>query len=188
VSGIAAASGVAGYALGRQYPRKARYRVTAGDIGILQLTGLLGVGASAIPFIDADSVNGRALAGALTAGLLGGVLIGDLTLVRRYDHTESEAWRVKLGALAGGLLGGGVVVLAEPDAQAGFAMVVAGAIGGMILAERFVAPERANARPSALPSRGDARGSAARVSFDPSGLVAAASGMPGRYPVVGIRF
>jgi hypothetical protein len=179
-----------GYALGRQYPRRARYSVTAGDIGILQLTSLLGVAAGAIPFVDRDSVDDRALAGALTAGLLAGVAVGDVTLVRRYDHTEAEAWRVKLGALAGGLLGGAVVVLAETNASTGFSLVIAGAIGGTYLAERVVAPERDRSRLAALPSSAAriARRDDGRVQVDVAGTLMTVLGMPGRYELMRLRF
>lgn len=153
MSGIAAASGVAGYALGRFYPRRAGYRVTAGDIGMLQLTGVLGVGLAAIPFIDVDNVNEKAVAGSLTAGLLAGVLVGDLVYVRRFDHSEAESWRVKLGALAGGLLGGAAWVLTRPEPQGGFAMLVSGTVAGTVLGQRLVRPERAVAQSSLRPGQ-----------------------------------
>jgi hypothetical protein len=188
LSGVTAASGVAGYMLGRQYPRRAGYRVTSGDIGTLQLTALLGIGVSAIPFVRNTDVDERAFAGALTAGMLGGVLVGDLVLVRRFDHTEGEAWRVKLGALAGGLLGGAVVVLAEPSASGGVALVTAGAIVGTFLGERVVSPARDGSRRAEVPATGSARGFASRVSVDPTGLVAAFAGVRGSFPVAQIRF
>jgi len=188
VSGVLVASGVGGYALGRQYPRRASYRVTSGDIGVMHLTALLGIGASAIPFIDEPDLNERALAGSLTAGMFGGLLVGDLALVRRYDHSETEAGRVFLGAIAGGLLGGGVLVLTEADPKTSVALIVAGAIGGTILAERVVGPPRDGSRQAALPSRSGLSRLASRVALDPAGLVAALAGMRGAFPVAQVRF
>ena len=146
VSGAAVGAAIAGYALGPLYPRHANYRVTAGDVGIMRITSVLGVAAAAIPFVDRDSLNERTLAAALTGGLVAGILAGDIFFVRPFDHTESDVGRVGLGALAGSLLGGAIAVLSEPDASGAMAWITGGAIVGTIAADRMIAPTRSSSR------------------------------------------
>ncbi|HKS05846.1 MAG TPA: hypothetical protein VJR92_06000 [Gemmatimonadaceae bacterium] len=145
-SGAGVGAAIAGYALGPLYPRRAGYRVTAGDVGMLRITSVLGVAAASIPFIDRDRLNERTLAGALTGGLVAGILAGDIFFVRPFDHSESDVGRVGLGALAGALLGGGIAVLSEPDASGAMALITGGAIAGTFITDRTLSPTRSSAR------------------------------------------
>lgn len=145
-SGAVLAGALAGYGLGRQYVRHASYNVTPGDIRMMHVTGALGVAASLIPFFGADDVSSRSLGSALTAGLLTGTVIGDLVYTRKFDHTDSESWRVVLGAVAGGLVGGAALVLTDAEAQAGWSMVVSGSLLGTIITHKIVKPARDSKR------------------------------------------
>jgi hypothetical protein len=144
-SGATVAAALIGYPLGLQYPRRAPYRVTAGDVDLLSLTGALGVMAGSIPVIR-ESPDAKSIAAALTIGGWLGVVAGDRLLARPFDHTEPEAWRVKLGALAGALVGAAGAVLAEPNATITMSFVTAGGILGTFVADRLVTPARAHRR------------------------------------------
>jgi hypothetical protein len=87
-SGLAALA--AGYAYGPRYARVRRYTVTAGDVSTLSTAATIGAafGAAAGLAVD-DDASQAALAG-VSAGLVGGALMGDRLLVRRRDHTQSE--------------------------------------------------------------------------------------------------
>jgi hypothetical protein len=137
---------LAGYGLGRMYVRRASYNVTPGDIRMMHVTGGLGVAAALIPFVGGDDVSARSVASTLTAGMLAGTLIGDLVYTRKFDHTESESWRVALGAIAGGLVGDAALVLTDAEARAGWSMVVSGSLLGTIITHKIVRPDRDSRR------------------------------------------
>lgn len=187
VSGMAVAAGVAGYVLGPSYPRRARYTVTAGDIQMLRLGAMLGVMTSAVPIAGGGS-DPRVAAGLLTAGLVAGTLAGDLIFVRPYDHTQSDAALVSLGALAGGLMGIALPVAAESgNGTIYMSTATLGAILGTLAAEHLIQPRRAGDI-APIKRTGEARGRAARWHFDPTALALAATRARGVYPVVGLTF
>jgi hypothetical protein len=142
-AGAAVAAGALGYFGGMRYPRRAGYTVTAGDVQLLRLGGLIGVMAGVTMFADTDvSENaGWALA---TAGWLGGIVAADRALARPFDHSEGDARLVQLGAVAGAVLGAIPPVLARSDnAQFILGSVTAGAIVGTLGAVRMVGVRRA---------------------------------------------
>ncbi len=171
------ASGLVGYPLGVLYPRNADYNVTPGDIQTLITTGLLG-GATAAAFLDERS-SGRTVATALTAGGLLGVIAGDRFLVRRYDHSRTDAGRVSLGALAGGLMGAGIATLtdtSDPDPHLVFGAGAVGGLLGTIATERYLDPSA------------DAGRRRFRVTFNPASIAALAARTPGNHSLINVRF
>jgi hypothetical protein len=182
------AAGLVGYPVGLLYPRRARYTVTAGDVDMLGTAAALGVMTALTPVVDADTRN-QVIWAAATAGLVGGLVIGDRLLVRPYNHTQAEATQVRLGAAAGGLIGLGAAALAEAGAQATVGLATAGAILGTLGAEQLVAPARAGPRRTS-PGRNGASPDrrSARFAFTPGGGALAAVGVPGRHAVLSVRF
>jgi hypothetical protein len=170
-------SGLIGYPLGVLYPRNANYHVTPGDIQTLTTTGLLGV-TTAAAFLD-DRSSRTTVATALTAGGLLGVIAGDRFLVRRYDHSRTEAGRLALGTGAGALMGAGIATLtdtSDPDSQLIFGAAAVGGLLGMIATERYVDPS---------PDAGRRR---FRVTFNPAGIAGLAARTPGNHSLITVRF
>ncbi|HEX7019192.1 MAG TPA: hypothetical protein VF159_04230 [Gemmatimonadaceae bacterium] len=186
-AGVGVAAGIAGYMLGPSYPRRAQYTVTAGDIQMLRLGALLGVMTAGTPIIDAK-VGHRAASAILTAGLVAGVWAGDRVFVRPYDHTQSEASLVSLGAVAGGLMGIALPLAARSGSGTLYMLMgTGGAILGTLGAEQMVAPRRAGA---ATPIRtGDGRrGAATRLRFDPTAIALAAAKANGKHSILSYSF
>ena len=169
------AAGLIGYPLGVLYPRNAGYNVTPGDIQTLWTTTGLGAlaGAALLP----ESPKQWTAAAAVTAGGVLGIILGDRLLVRRYDHSRTEASRVSLGATAGALIGLGIGVLVDQDSpQLGFALATAGGIAGLIASESYTSPEK------------DAGRGGSRLSFNPVSILLAASRAPGNHALLNVRF
>jgi len=150
--GTAVAMAAAGYVIGPQYARRARYNVTSGDASVALTTAIIGATAGAA-LVDAGDQKQTAAAFA-TAGLLGGFFVSDRLLVRKYDRSASDAGWVKLGAAAGALMGGGVAAISQTKSQGTLGLVAAGAALGLIAADRMIAPAR-----DAGPMRGVLRSS-----------------------------
>ncbi len=170
-------SGLVGYPLGVLYPRNANYHVTPGDIQTLWTTAGLGIVTTAA-FLN-DHSSGRTIATSLTAGGLLGVIAGDRFLVRRYDHSRSEAGRLSLGAMAGGLMGAGVAALTDtdnPDPHLVFGAAAAGGLLGIIVTERYLQPSP------------DAGRKWARVTFNPASIFLMAARTPGNHSLLNVRF
>lgn len=179
------AFGLAGLPLGLQYPRRARYTVTAGDVDLLPLGAILGGAVAAIPFVESD-VDDRAIAGAVTAGGVLGIYAADRLLVRRADHTESESALVWLGGVAGALMGAAIPVLTESDNGTFIAgATTLGALLGTIGAEALVEPRLAG---RVRTGSGPGNGLGARLRLAPLNLGLAAFGVPGRFSLVDVRF
>ena len=189
-----AAATLAGYPLGVQYARRARYNVTAGDVGALWATGVVG-GLSAYtiahavtkPEGDNPSTSARdrhrvAVHTSAALGFLAGSAAGDLFLVRRYDHTTREAGMIILGAGGGALMGAGAQALLDPERKtddiAPYVAATLGSAVGIALAEAFMPP-----RPDA-----GRRTSGGRVRFEPAALAMAAAGAPGTHSFLRIAF
>jgi len=174
--------GILGYGVGPLYPRHTSYSVTKGDIQLVDLAGLLGGMAGGIAVAGSDDPDSRLASGLVTAGGAIGLLIGDRAFARRYNHTESDARLVGLGALAGGLIGAAVPVLTESD-NGSFILgsVTLGAVLGTIGAESLIGPRTVRERRT-----GSSDGREFRLNL--SGAAMAAFGRPGIYPIGRITF
>ena len=171
------ASGLVGYPLGVLYPRNSNYNVTPGDIQMLGSALVVGAlaGASLLP----DSPRESTAWAALTLGGIAGVLAGDRFLVRRADHSRTDASRVGLGTGAGALMGLGVAALIDNDLdnpQMAFALMTLGGLTGLIVTERAVDP------------RSDAGRQRIRVTLNTSGLAMVATGTKGMHSLLTVRF
>jgi hypothetical protein len=187
--GVAAAlvaTGVGGYFAGPAYPRRARYRVTAGDVNILWVGATLGTAAAATPFVDSDA-NENVLFATATTGLLAGVVLTNSTWARRYDHSMSDVIQTWLGTIAGGLLGGALVVLTEPDdGPVISALITAGGLVGAIAAHAMARPAIAGtSRAGLVPPKRVGR---VELQLSPLNLATAAAGVRGMHPLVALRF
>lgn len=183
VAGVVAA-GLLGYPLGVRYPRRASYRVTAGDVLALLPAGLIGGALALTPAVDGDDE--RMTSALATAGYLLGVLVGDRLLVRQYDFTESEGRLSQLGAFAGGLIGLGVAAMSGAKDNAAVALMAVGGFGGMALTVAISDPQPAGARTG---MRFDPRGGHSdRVEFAPMSVAHAMARVPGRHSLVRVRF
>src|SRR5688572_30638059 len=171
------ASGLVGYPLGILYPKNSSYNVTPGDIQTLWPAALVGALAG-ISFLPESPKESHAWAAGTLGGIVG-VLAGDRFLVRRRDHSRTDAGRLTLGTVAGGLMGGGVAALIDTnlgDPQLVFALTTVGALTGMIVTERTIDPRR------------DAGRQRVRVTFNPSGLAMLATGTQGMHSLFTVRF
>ena len=167
-----------GYPLSIVYPKRASYNVTAGDINTLWATGALGVMTAGLFVLDED-IDAEVGWPVLTAGFLGGLVAGDRLLVKRFDHTRSEAVLVNLGAAAGALMGAGVFVLVDNDRNSdelALSLATLGGIGGIAATEYVLA------------TRADAGRLGARLQFNPAGLAMAAGRVRGQHAVLRFEF
>ena len=184
---LASSALIAGYALGPMYPRRAGYTVTAGDVHTVAWASALGVAVAATPFIGQAHNDTKALSGALTAGFVGGMVLGDRHLARPYDHTRSEALLLSSGISAGALIGGGLAAGAKASSQTAWGLGVAGAILGAAATEGFF-----RSSPRSLGYRSPVRGQGGTrrvgVSVNPMGLAFAAGRRPGRFSIVHVTF
>jgi hypothetical protein len=181
--GVPLALGLGGYALGRFYAGNAPYEVTAGDANLLWLGASIGATAGLAVISETDPPP-QTIAGAVLGGGLLGVWGADRLLVRRYDHSRAEGTMVSLGGLAGSVTGIGLGVLISGEAERwdattlGFAAL--GAIGGVALTERYLAPARDMGRQQF--------GFLERLEVSPGAALVAASGAPGRHSIVRFTF
>ncbi|MDB4916286.1 MAG: hypothetical protein JWM95_3930 [Gemmatimonadetes bacterium] len=176
--------GALGYPLGLAYVRNAPYRVTAGDVGTLVTTELIGV-STAAAFLSERRLSDAVVFGALTAGFAVGAVAGDLLLVRPYDHTEAESRIVQFGAGAGAVLGLAAPVFAQShDTRTYFgAMAIGGALG-TLAAENFSKPLAA--RVSALLDK--TSNSRVAVKVSPEGALLAGLKQKGQHSLVSFVF
>jgi hypothetical protein len=177
VVALTLASGIIGYPLGVLYPRNANYNVTPGDIQTLWPSAGLGALAASV-FLD-DNPSNEAVAAALTAGGVVGMVVGDRFLVRRFDHSRADGGRVTVGAVAGALMGAGVAALTntnDPNRRLVTGLGAAGGLIGIIATERYV---------DASPDAGRSR---FRVTFNPASIAFAAAHVPGNHSLINVRF
>ena len=186
VAAALVATGIGGYFAGPAYPRRARFMVTAGDVNILWVGGVLGTAAAVTPFVDSDADENVMFATA-TTGLLAGVVLTNSAWARRYDHSMSDVFQTWLGTIAGGLLGGALVVLTEPDDGAVIsALITAGGLAGAIAAHAMARPTPAGVhRASLMPPTRVGR---VELELSPLSLATAAAGIRGTHPLVALRF
>lgn len=186
--GIAAAvagSEVLGYVVGVRYPRRASFKVTAGDMNAVQTAGLVGAlyGGAALAAID--DRDPRAIGITMGSSYLAGILVGNYTIARHDDLSTSEANIATVGALAGGLIGLAVPVLTQSDdnslifGAAGF-----GATIGMAATLAITKQNRADR------SRvGSVRRTGWQVTApSASALAGLVTRAPGRYPLLRVTF
>ena len=187
--GIAAAvagSEILGYAVGVRYPRRASFKVTAGDMNAVQTAGLVGAlyGGAALAAID--DRNPRAVGITMGSSYLAGILVGNYAIARREDLSTSEANIATVGALAGGLIGLAVPVLTQSNdnslilGAAGF-----GATLGMAATLGITKQNRAG-RSARI---GSARQTGWQVTAPSASAVAGlVTRTPGRYPLLRVTF
>jgi hypothetical protein len=170
------ASGLVGYPLGVLYPRNSSYNVTPGDIQTLWPAAAVGF-MTGISFLPESPRRSRAFLAGTAGGILG-VVAGDRFLVRRADHSRTDASRLTLGTIAGGLMGAGVAALIDNDLHPPlvFSLTAAGGLVGMIVTERSLNP------------RSDAGRQRVRLGFDPAGFVMLAAGKAGTHSLLTVRF
>ena len=174
-------AGLLGYAGGHLYAANARHNVTVGDVQTLWLSASIGAlaGGAAIASSDPDP---KTVAGALLAGALVGTVVGERTLVRRFDHTRSEGNLVALGGGAGALMGMGVGILVAGEANRGESLTLGfatlGAVAGVAMTERYLQPLQDAGRLASFD----------RLSLDPMGIAAVATGRPGRHSLLRFTF
>lgn len=171
------AAGLIGYPLGFLYPRNAMYNVTPGDIQTLWTTAVLGglAGAALLP----ESPKRRTAFTVVTAGGILGIVAGDRFLVRRLDHSRTDAARLSLGTTAGMLMGAGVAALVDKDfrnPRTVFALATAGGIAGLIATEHYISPGA------------DAGRGRIQLGFNPASIPMLLSRAPGNYPLFNVRF
>lgn len=193
---LGTAAAVAGLPLGLRYARRAAYTITAGDVGTMVTTGLIGAG-TALTAVGIDGVDANLAIAGTAAGALAGAFVGDRLLVRRFDHTVSQSNVLRVGAAAGALLGLAISVPIEfDDERPVIGLATAGAALGTLATHSLMAPHRAIERGSAprapVPSRNESRNDAARRGFDWTlnldAAALAAAGTPGQHSVLRITF
>ena len=171
----AVGAGLIGVPLGYWYAHRAAYRVTSGDVTALWTSAAIGAAAA-----GTTVAGGGATRPAVTAALVGGAVLGaiagDRFLVRRFDHSPSEGQLVALGAAGGGLMGAGVGMLVgaahDRMSPATVAFTTAGALAGLVLTERWLAPRADDGRRTG------------RLAVTPAALVGVASHQRGTYSLL----
>lgn len=174
-------AGIGGAAVGRLYAGNTDYQVTVGDVETLWLTAGIGALAGATAVADGEPER-QTTAMAMWGGALVGTVIGERTLVRRRDFTPTEGRRLALGAGAGALMGIGIGVLTVGEAEASGSLALgfatAGAIGGLVLTERYLQPSADAGRFGAL----------SRLRIDPVALASTVTGRRGRHTLLSFTF
>lgn len=175
------ASGVGGYFLGRWYAGLAPHNITVGDLQTLWTGATIGALAAGTAIASSDP-NTEVTATAVLGGAWLGILLTERTLVRKFDHSRSEANLVALGGVAGGLMGVGIGLLVAGEADRGESLTLgfatAGAVAGVAMSERYLQPDRDAGRIAWLD----------RVQVTPGAIAAVAAGTPGRHTLLRFTF
>ena len=182
------AAGALGYRLGLRYVRGAPYRVTAGDVGAMFTSELLGLGAAAT--LLPDSPSDQLVFGLLTGGYALGALVGDRAFVRPFDHTESDARLLGLGTGAGALIGLAIPALARSsNARLIFGTATIGGILGALVTENLIAPQRAIAGDAGERRTGSReRPSRVDVQFSAAAALMAGARLRGNHSIVSLTY
>jgi len=184
---VAAAAPI-GYFAGLQYPRRAAYRVTAGDVEAVGTAGLIGTLAAGALVSNVHSPTHRQLAAFLAPGFLVGALIGDRVFARPLDLTESQAGVLNVGTGAGALIGAAIPVIV--GSRDSFAALSAGTIGAVLGAGIMTASFPS---PDALHGLGHFRSSRfgathPRFEVGTTSVAAILLGLPGRHTLAHVSF
>lgn len=183
-SGIAAASELIGFPLGVSYPRRATYRVTAGDVNALQTAALVGMLYGAA--VAGKDPGARELGVAVGATYVAGALVGDAAIVRPFDLTTADANIGTIGAIAGGLIGLAIPVLAESNENAlVFGSAAVGATLGLSAAISIANPARA---PRTRLSASDGQRARLQVRATTPWIGGLLQRRPGAYPFLRVTF
>jgi len=165
--------------------------VTAGDVGTVTPLAFSGAALGAAAGWAANGGGGQGAWLGATAGFVTGAVLADRLLVRRFDHTASEADLMQLGFGVGAGLGAAMATAADVRTAAGLTLTGLGALGGIGLAEALLRPAPDGGRrlrTSLVPSSGPQ----GRLRLSPAGLamarMAASRGGRGTFPVGSLTF
>ena len=175
-----------GYALGVRYPRRASFKVTAGDMNAVQTAGLVGALYGGAALAAMDNRGAREIGITIGSSYLAGMVVGNYAIARREDLSTSEANIATVGAIAGGLIGLAVPVLTQSnDNSLIFGASGFGATLGMAITLGITKQNRAGGavRVGNLPRSGWSVTAPSASTL--AGLVARA---PGRYPLLRVTF
>ncbi|MCU0623526.1 MAG: hypothetical protein MUF53_06620 [Gemmatimonadaceae bacterium] len=195
--GATAAALVAGLPLGLQYPRRAPYVLTAGDLYAMRVPQAIGAGAGLSLALALDASDRSLILGA-TLGYLGGVALGDRLIAKPYDFALWQAVLLGTGASVSAFAAS-ALLSSGPQDGAGYAAILTGAaaLGAFASAALMdLTPGRVAGRQvgdaSGRPARvaRPAPGSRGRPSFrlDPMAALTAAAKAPGRHAIVTLTF
>jgi hypothetical protein len=175
-----------GYAVGVRYPRRASFKVTAGDMNAVQTAGLIGALYGGAALTALDNRGPREIGITMGSSYLAGMLVGNYAIARREDLSTSEANIATVGAIAGGLIGLAVPVLTQSgDNSLAFGAAGFGATLGMAVTLGITKENRAGgaSRLGSLPRSGW------RITApSASALAGLAARAPGRYPLLRVTF
>ena len=184
--GAALGAGLVGYLLGPQYPRRASYTVTRGDVQILGTGAVLGAAAGLVPHLHVNVSDEKAVFASATAGMLAGLFLVERGWVRKYDHAARDAAETSLGAGAGALMGVGIGVLTDADVRGMGGLMTGGGILGALVAHNLANPQRAGVRVGTNSPR--LRRSRVTLSINPAEMALGAARVPGRYAMLNVKF
>ncbi len=188
VRGLTAAAIAGGIPLGMQYPRRAPYVLTNGDLLAMRVPQAIGAGVGAT-LASAFNTNARGGALGSTLGYLAGAYVGDRIVAKPWDFTLWQAGLLGTGATLSAYAAtalffsntdsivNGTTFLATVTASAALGAWASAALmdvkRGRSVAKVGVAP---------VPNRKP------RVHFEPAAALAAMSRAPGRHTVLSIAF
>ena len=188
IAATVAGSEAVGYAIGVHYPRRASYTVTAGDVDAVQTAGLIGALAGGALLGNVSHPSNRAIAAAVGPAYLVGLAIGDATIARPLDLTQSDATIANVGAVAGGLVALALPVLAGSSNRS---VLMGTAAGGAALGMAIViglSNKAHGASASERGANGAGRMGRIRLAVDGAPLLGALTKRPGQYTVVRVTF
>lgn len=186
-AGAILAAGIAGLPLGLWYQRTAAHAITSGDVGAIRVMGALGALAGVTVATRFAGVSERQRAMGLTAGFLGGLVVGDRVMASMYDHTRAEGYLLGLGTLAGALAGAAPFVIADSNLS-GDRWLVGATLGGILGAwgtTVLSAPASGTVRTA---YRAPVERRAGRLTMLPVNAAFAAARVKGTFPVVTLTF
>lgn len=196
VRGAATAALVAGLPLGVQYPRRAPYVLTAGDLWAMRVPQAIGAGAG-LSLASAGKSSGRGLVLGMTLGYLAGAVAGDRLIAKPYDFTVWQAGLLGTGATVS-LFAASALLSNAPtrDASGAIALLTgASALGAWATGALLdLKPGRVAGRgvgdASAAPARDRAGRRAPRFAFrlDPVAALAASTRAPGQHAIATLTF
>jgi hypothetical protein len=178
-----------GYVLGVRYPRRASFRVTAGDMNAVQTAGLVGALFGGAMLTAFDDHGPREVGLTVGSSYLAGIIVGNYAIARTEDLSTADANIATVGALAGGLIGLAIPVLTRSsDASLAFGAAGFGATLGMVGTLGFVKGNR-QADVVRLEHAPHRLGSGWEVTVPSASVIAGlATRIPGRYPLLRVTF